>query len=135
MVDDVLTVFQLPQKIFTVQEEPPSWGDDDETGLESVSEPDLDDLADDVADTHVSESEEEEFDNADVSSMTVGPIQIPSKSAYTAPRRSEDDEWDTGLDRGTPSSQPIFVERPSDETTRRPEEIWVQDSKADKEES
>ncbi|KAK8845476.1 hypothetical protein IAR55_006189 [Kwoniella newhampshirensis] len=34
-------VAKLPQKIFTVQDEPPSWDEDYDAGLESVSEPDL----------------------------------------------------------------------------------------------
>ncbi|WWD22424.1 hypothetical protein CI109_106915 [Kwoniella shandongensis] len=34
-------VAKLPQKIFTVQDEPPTWDEDDDAGLESVSEPDL----------------------------------------------------------------------------------------------
>lgn len=38
-------VAHLPHKIFTVQDEPPSWGDSDDGGLESVSEPDLSELA------------------------------------------------------------------------------------------
>ncbi|KAK4686864.1 cysteine protease ATG4, partial [Tremellales sp. Uapishka_1] len=40
--DFVERVSSLPQKIFTVADEPPTWDDDDETGLESVSEPDMD---------------------------------------------------------------------------------------------
>lgn len=34
-------VAQLPKKIFTVQDEMPSWEEDDDAGLESVSEPDF----------------------------------------------------------------------------------------------
>jgi len=33
----------LSQKIFTVQDEPSTWDDEDDAGLESVSEPDVDD--------------------------------------------------------------------------------------------
>ncbi|UOH83832.1 cysteine protease ATG4 [Cryptococcus neoformans] len=39
--DFVDRVAQLPKKIFTVQDEMPSWEEDDDAGLESVSEPDF----------------------------------------------------------------------------------------------
>ncbi|KAL7418855.1 Cysteine protease atg4 [Cryptotrichosporon argae] len=39
-------VAKLPQKIFTVADEPPAWDDDEDPGLESVSEPDPDGDAD-----------------------------------------------------------------------------------------
>ncbi|WVQ80335.1 hypothetical protein IAT38_002440 [Cryptococcus sp. DSM 104549] len=40
--DFVGRVAKLPKKIFTVLDEPPSWDEEDDPGLESVSEPDMD---------------------------------------------------------------------------------------------
>lgn len=37
----------MPQKIFSVENEPPSWEDDDAAGLESVSEPEISDEEED----------------------------------------------------------------------------------------
>ena len=86
-----LTWSQLPQKIFTVQDEPPSWDDNDEAGLESVSEPDLDDLA---------AGEMSADDDMDDGNTTVDAIP----TSYTVPRldavqpnsddRKADGEWD-----------------------------------------
>ncbi|WVO18447.1 hypothetical protein L204_106164 [Cryptococcus depauperatus] len=41
-VDFVERIGKLPNKIFTVQDEQPVWAEDDDVGLESVSEPDFD---------------------------------------------------------------------------------------------
>lgn len=80
---------QLPQKIFTVQDEPPTWDDDDETGLESVSEPDMDDLNDDMAETIIGVGDE--------SGATLQPVDIPRKQSI-----EKDEEWEEEL-RSTPS--------------------------------
>jgi hypothetical protein len=85
---------QLPQKIFTVQDEPPSWDDDDEAGLESVSEPDMDDLAGDMAETVLGVGDGGEM--GDVSSVTLRGMDIPRESS------SKDEEWEEEL-RSTPS--------------------------------
>lgn len=80
---------QLPQKIFTVQDEPPTWDDDDETGLESVSEPDMDELNDDMAETVIG--------NGDESAATLRPMDIPRKQS-----EDRDEEWEEEL-KSTPS--------------------------------
>lgn len=51
----------MPQKIFSVQDEPPSWDEDDEAGLESVSEPDLDEENEDPAGDAEGDGEDNEM--------------------------------------------------------------------------
>lgn len=91
---------QLPQKIFTVQDEPPSWDDDDDTGLESVSEPDMDDLDDEAV---VDENElSGDFaqtaldDVGDVSATTIQPVDIAKKKTVRARQAWRAEEQDEG---------------------------------------
>ena len=87
---------QLPQKIFTVQDEPPSWDDDDDTGLESVSEPDMDGMNDldvepDDDDELADSFAQTKLDSGglgDVSAATIQPVDIAGKKLHA----SEDEE-------------------------------------------
>ena len=104
---------QLPQKIFTVQDEPPAWDDDDEAGLESVSEPEMEDLADGMGETALLNVDGDEADTT-VEADTIAPW-----SRRRAGRVDEDAEWETRVERGwTPYSQPILVERPSSDVRK-----------------
>jgi cysteine protease ATG4 len=107
----------LPQKIFSVQEEPPTWDDDDAAGLESVSEPDLSD-EDGVARPIPGGDEEELLADPELVTLDTRP------TLRQAPRVSvEEEEWDAPspipilggvIDRSaTPNSIPVLVERPS----------------------
>lgn len=137
-----------------MQNEQVLWDDDDETGLESVSEPDMDDLADEL-DATVIETDVDEFGTHTVqapdakledrdtvtlkSTRAQRPLATPPVDA-----EMEDDEWEnTKYERereSTPSSLPITITRDDNERgpqkERRPgpvpvsggftSESWVQ---------
>ncbi|ORY23614.1 peptidase family C54-domain-containing protein [Naematelia encephala] len=117
-------VAKLPQKIFTIQEEPPSWDDDDDAGLESVSEPEVDlDLDESPAGSpEVQPDDDDDEENLISANTTLEALNIPPTPMSLSFQRTpvptveleEEEEWETGLDRGsTPSSQPLMVERGS----------------------
>lgn len=93
----------MPYKIFTVQNEPPVWDDNDDAGLESVSEPDMSD--DDRGTTGSSpitnrheDEEEEEMLRDEFTTTTKNAIEIETDqtriaaSKSTAISRAEDDD-------------------------------------------
>ena len=100
-------------RIFTVQDEPPDWDEDDDADLESVSEPDIENPAEEDSDL---------AEDADLLPPTSHP-SIPPPVDIETPFRNlgqEDDDWEAAdrsislPERGsTPSSQPVLVERPS----------------------
>ena len=83
---------QLPQKIFTVQDEPSSWDDDNQAGLESVSEPDGE------------ASGDSDNERPDVTAET---INIPPKAHEVSVDAEED--WETT--RGVTSSPTATLDR------------------------
>lgn len=115
---DTCLTMQLPQKIFSVQDEPPTW-DEDDAGLESVSEPEFSD-----GDGHVPvpvHSGTNKALLADTASLGLEDrgISIQQKPKVTG----EEDDWEAPssypvplgiIDRSaTPNSIPVLVERPS----------------------
>ena len=103
--------------------------DDDEAGLESVSEPEVDDLADYMGGTAIADDDPDEADTT-VEAVTISPVRS---------RRTEgadgEEEGETKAERNlTSSSQPVFVERPSSDlirdrpalNTRFRTESWVE---------
>ena len=118
---------KLPEKIFTVHDEPPTWDENDDAGLESVSEPEIDDVIDNIAEFSMT-------DDATEADITLETVIIPSHSPMT--QNAVDDEgWGSKPERSaTPSNQPIVVDKSSSELRRdRPiivermrTESWVQ---------
>lgn len=111
-----------------MQDEPPSWDADDDAGLESVSEPEIDDFGG----SNSPDADDEDLDDILVSAnTTMDAIEVdPSTNGpfipQAAPLRSTDDEeWVTKLERQSLSStrpvlvetpsEPVLVSRPSDE--------------------
>lgn len=113
-----------------MQNEQVLWDDDDETGLESVSEPDMDDLADEL-DATVIESDVDEFGThtvqpdaklEDRDTVTLKSTRAQRPLATPADAEMEDDEWENTNERereSTPSSLPITITR--DDNERRPQ--------------
>jgi cysteine protease ATG4 len=110
---------QLPHKIFSIQDEPPSWDQDDAAGLESVSEPELSDGSS-ARRTTPEEADEEvlvepdEQNTAGQMATSAGPL--PSEG------RGEQHGGTSAIFSGaahligrstTPNSIPVMVERPS----------------------
>lgn len=108
------------------------WDEDDDAGLESVSEPELDDP---VAECNGSA---EERDDLDVRSITIEAVATPTKPSSKARLADEEDEWEMKLEAGsTPSSHPVLIERHSNElrsdwpaaVIRMRTESWVETSR------
>jgi cysteine protease ATG4 len=115
---------QLPQKIFSIQDEPPIWDEDDDAGLESVSEPDVDELSDIEP-----PEEEEEVVGAELagsnSAVAAEPVDIPhlrslkintsdiTSAKYGKPAENEEADWDETIAERSDalSSQPVLVSR------------------------
>nr|XP_019014629.1 uncharacterized protein I206_00713 [Kwoniella pini CBS 10737]OCF53410.1 hypothetical protein I206_00713 [Kwoniella pini CBS 10737] len=129
---------KLPYKIFTVQDEPPSWDQDSDAGLESVSEPDEPSLDDEeienvpitTARTTQPESSSSsspdhsiESNVVELSRTTVKPVDIVTKTRGLKLDDDEDEEeWTEG---GTPSSQkPVLVERPTPTSNNSRQTVW-----------
>lgn len=114
-----------------MQNEQVLWDDEDETGLESVSEPDMDDLADEL-DATVIESDVDEFGThtqslgaklEDRDTVTLKSTRAQRPLATPADAEMEDDEWENTNERereSTPSSLPITITR--DDNERGPQE-------------
>ncbi|WRT63710.1 uncharacterized protein IL334_000633 [Kwoniella shivajii] len=121
---------KLPHKIFSVQDEPPSWDADSDAGLESVSEPGEPSLDDeeienvpitsnrqDHSPTTAFSKDSDDIEDEDVdlisANTTVGAVDIVRKTRKMGLGDDEGDEeeWTEG---GTPQSQrPVLVERPT----------------------
>nr|XP_019048884.1 hypothetical protein I302_02663 [Kwoniella bestiolae CBS 10118]OCF27814.1 hypothetical protein I302_02663 [Kwoniella bestiolae CBS 10118] len=134
---------KLPHKIFTVQDEPPSWDVDSDAGLESVSEPDEPSLDDEeIENVPISsgrqpdsntvsspeESTPEGIENdivlsKDTTSQAVDIITNKTKNVnIDNEEEGEEEEWTLG---GTPSSQkPVLVERPTPSSMSSRQGSW-----------
>nr|XP_018266846.1 uncharacterized protein I303_00824 [Kwoniella dejecticola CBS 10117]OBR89004.1 hypothetical protein I303_00824 [Kwoniella dejecticola CBS 10117] len=126
---------KLPHKIFTVQDEPPSWDEDSDAGLESVSEPDEPSLDDEEiggvpitsARNHSLNSaspSSSPMDEIDLSTTTVKPVDInaQTRNMKLSNDEEEEEEWTEG---GTPSSQnPVLVERPTPTSVTSRQGAW-----------
>ena len=86
---------KLPQKIFTVQDEPPTWDDDTDAGLESVSEPDLDDLRTRLDETDLAEEVERDAPALADAKMRGADVEVRTRleSGTTVRRRADEDDW------------------------------------------
>ncbi|RXW23562.1 hypothetical protein EST38_g2288 [Candolleomyces aberdarensis] len=85
-------IVELPKTIFAIQDEPPSWPEDseDDMGLESISEPDVDSVGD--------EEDEEDEDDNDILKGELG-------------RRDEDEEDDDEEDEDDDDEDQFFDTR------------------------
>jgi hypothetical protein len=91
---------QLPQKIFTVQDEPPSWDDEDDAGLESVSEPDNDDSSIGAGEDNNNDGGDDGLISADTTLEAIH-ISSPGKG-----RSMRDDILEMETERGRGGSTP-----------------------------
>ncbi|WWC85959.1 uncharacterized protein L201_000829 [Kwoniella dendrophila CBS 6074] len=147
--DFVERASKLPHKIFSVQDEPPTWDVDSDTELQSVSEPGEPSLDDEEIESvpissnrqpllssvhsqakkdfeESEKPEEDEDDSFVVSNTTVKAVDIISDKTRKMgindgdEEEEEEEEEDWTEGGGTPSSQkPVLVEIPTPTTTRQ----------------
>ncbi|WVQ62532.1 uncharacterized protein L199_000674 [Kwoniella botswanensis] len=134
---------KLPQKIFTVQDEPPSWDVDSDAGLESVSEPDEPSLDDEEIEgvpisSHRQPISSPGVENEEVvlsrntTAKAVDIINHSTKGMRIGDDEEEEEEdWTLG---GTPLSQkPILIERLTPTTATSRQGSWPKPSKQEQE--
>ncbi|EIW67990.1 hypothetical protein TREMEDRAFT_63874 [Tremella mesenterica DSM 1558] len=114
-------VAQLPQKIFTIQEEPPCWGEGDDAGFESVSsgpdvsEPTLSDeaevaeLSEDIAAARLSAS----FDPPKEIANGVKDMTLPDQKKEGLTKKEDLEDEPTIIPLPPPMSTGMLVEKPS----------------------
>ena len=125
----------MPQKIFTIQDEPPTWDDDDDAGLESVSEPDpdVDDFAESLPSTRLSRDFDDEAEiSGNMSPVTVSAVDLPARAAKLDLADPEDgldrDLAPDGLDKQPDPpriTSPLTARPPKSTLPRSESEGWV----------